>query len=114
MGVTYKALDINLHLVVALKVIKVGIVGDQSVCCRFVREARAAARIRHENVASVFHLGKQGMSYFYAMELVDGESLDKVIRRAGRLKPKAALRVIRMVAAGLEAIRKPEFGPSGH
>ena len=104
MGVTYKALDINLHCVVALKVINVEIVGDQCACHRFVREARAAARVRDENVASVFHLGKQGASYFYAMEFVDGEPLDKLVRRAGCLEPAAALRVVRFVATGLEAI----------
>ena len=42
-----------------------------------MREARAAASVRHPNVASVFHLGKSGDSYFYAMEFVDGESLPK-------------------------------------
>src|SRR6202030_1445113 len=58
----------------------------------------------HPNVASVFHLGKSGDSYFYAMEFVDGESLDKVIRRSGRLDPSTALKVTALVAAGLEAI----------
>jgi serine/threonine protein kinase len=104
--VTYKALDINLRSIVALKVINVAILGDQCACRRFVREARAAAQVRHENVASVFHLGKQGHAYFYAMEYVDGEPLNKLIRRAGRLQPAAALQVIRLVAGGLEAIAK--------
>lgn len=104
MGVTYKALDIHLHFIVALKVINVEMLGDESACRRFVREARAAARVRHENVASVFHLGKQGQFYFYTMEFVEGEPLDRVVRRAGCLEPTAALRVIRLVAAGLEAM----------
>jgi serine/threonine protein kinase len=104
MGVTYKALDIHLRFVVALKVINVEILGDEFACRRFVREARAAARVRHENVASIFHLGKQGRFYFYTMEFVEGEPLDRVIRRAGRLEPQAALTVIRLVAAGLEAM----------
>ena len=106
MGVTYKAFDINLRCVVALKVINVTMVGEESACRRFVREARAAAQVRDANVASVFHLGRQGQVYFYAMELVDGEPLDKIIRRAGRFEPAAALRVIRLVAAGLEAIAR--------
>jgi serine/threonine protein kinase len=106
MGITYKALDINLRCVVALKVINVKIVGEQSACRRFVREARAAAQVRDANVASVFHLGRQGQVYFYAMELVDGEPLDKLIRRTGRFEPRAALRVIKLVAAGLEAIAR--------
>ena len=54
----------------------------------------------------MFHLGKSGGSYFYAMEFVEGESLDKVIRRSGRLEPLVALGVAKRVAAGLEAIQK--------
>jgi serine/threonine protein kinase len=60
--------------------------------------------VRHPNVASVFNLRKSGDSYFYAMEFVDGESLDKVIRRSGRLDPSTALKVTALVAGGLEAI----------
>ena len=104
MGVTYKALDVNLRYTVALKVINARFIGDESARRRFVREARAAASVRQPNVASVFHLGMSGDSYFYAMEFVDGESLDKVIRRSSRLDPSTALRVVTLVAAGLEAI----------
>ena len=104
MGETYKAVDVNLRCTVALKVINAQLVGDESARRRFVREARAAASVRHPNVASVFHLGKSGDSYFYAMEFVDGESLDKVIRRSSRLDPSTALKVTALVAAGLEAI----------
>jgi serine/threonine protein kinase/Flp pilus assembly protein TadD len=106
MGVTYKALDVNLRYAVALKVINARFIGDESARRRFVREARAAASVRHPNVASVFHLGKSGDSYFYAMEFVDGESLDKVIRRSSRLDLSTALKVTALVAAGLEAIDK--------
>jgi serine/threonine-protein kinase len=104
MGVTYKAIDVNLRYAVALKVINARFIGDESARRRFVREARAAASVRHPNVASVFHLGKSGDSYFYAMEFVDGESLDKVIRRSGRLDPSTALKVAALVTGGLEAI----------
>src|SRR5260221_1543750 len=106
MGVTYKGLDVNLRYAVALKVINAQFIGDESARRRFVREARAAASVRHPNVASVFHLGKSSDSYFYAMEFVDGESLDKIIRRSGRLEPSTALRVVTLVVAGLEAIDK--------
>jgi serine/threonine protein kinase len=106
MGVTYKAFDVNLRRAVALKVINAKFVGDESANRRLVREARAAASVRHPNVASVFHLGKTSESYFYAMEFVDGESLDKVIRRSGRLEPATALKVTAQIAAGLEAIDK--------
>src|SRR4029077_13172568 len=57
MGVTYKAFDINLHCPVTLKVISEHYLSDESARLRFLREARAAASVRHPNVASVFHLG---------------------------------------------------------
>ena len=70
MGVTYKAFDVDLHCPVTLKVISERYLGDESARLRFLREARAAARLRHSNVASVLHLGRTGNSYFYAMEFV--------------------------------------------
>ena len=106
MGVTYKALDVDLRCPVTLKVISERYLGDESARLRFLREARAAASVRHPNVASVLHLGRTGNSYFYTMEFVDGESLDKVIRRSSRLEPSIALKVTALVAAGLEAIDK--------
>src|SRR5215472_2891643 len=82
MGVTYKAFDINLRCPVTLKVISERYVGDESARLRFQREARAAASVRHPNVASVFHMGRTGGSYFYAMEFVEGETLEKLIKRS--------------------------------
>src|SRR6516225_7788068 len=64
MGVTYKAFDVDLHCPVTLKVISERYLGDESARLRFLREARAAARLRHSNVASVFHLGRTGENYF--------------------------------------------------
>ena len=79
MGITYKAFDVDLHCPVTLKVINEKILGDESTQLRFLREARAAARLRHSNVASVLHLGRTGSSYFYAMEFVEGETLDNLM-----------------------------------
>jgi serine/threonine protein kinase len=104
MGVTYKAVDINLQCAVALKVINARFIGDESARRRFVREARAAAKVRHTNVASVFHLGQTGDGYFYAMEYVEGETLENLIKRSGKLEPKIALEIASQVAAGLSAI----------
>jgi hypothetical protein len=67
MGVTYKAFDVDLRCPVTLKVISEKYLGDESARLRFLREARAAARLRHSNVASVLHLGRTGNSYFYAI-----------------------------------------------
>jgi serine/threonine protein kinase len=106
MGVTYKAFDINLRCPVTLKVISERYLGDESARLRFLREARAAASVRHPNVASVFHLGRTGQNYFYAMEFVEGETLEKLMRRSGPLEVKLALEIATEVAAGLAAIHE--------
>ena len=97
MGITYKAFDVDLQFPVTLKVISEKYVGDESARLRFLREARAAARVRHPNVASVFHLGRTGESYFYAMEFVEGETLESLIKRSGRLEVKLALEIVTQV-----------------
>jgi serine/threonine protein kinase len=106
MGVTYKAVDINLRCPVTLKVISEQYLGDESARLRFLREARAAASVRHPNVASVFHLGRTGQNYFYAMEFVEGKTLENLIKRSGRLETKLALEIVTQVAAGLAAVHK--------
>src|SRR5580692_2110076 len=103
MGVTYKAVDVDLHCPVTLKVISERYLGDESARLRFLREARAAASVRHPNVASVFHLGRTGSSYFYAMEFVAGETLESLIKRSGRLEVKLAMEIATQVVAGLAA-----------
>ena len=106
MGVTYKAFDVDLRYPVALKVISERYLGDESARRRFLREARAAASVRHPNVASVFHLGRSNGEYFYAMEFVEGETLESLIKRSGRLEVKLALEIATQVAAGLAAIHE--------
>src|SRR6201987_2335201 len=106
MGITYKAFDVDLHYAVTLKVISQRYLGDEPARLRFLREARAAASVRHPNVASVFHLGRTGSSYFYAMEFVEGETLENLIKRSGRLEVKLALEIATQVAAGLAAVHE--------
>jgi non-specific serine/threonine protein kinase len=103
MGVTYKAIDINLKSPVALKILNARYLENELVRQRFVREARAAASLRHPNVASVFHLGKTGEDYFYTMEFVEGESLERVLRFRGPLELDLALEIVDQVAAALSA-----------
>ena len=106
MGVTYKALDVDLRCLVTLKIISERYLGEESARLRFLREARAAASVRHPNVASVLHLGRTGSSYFYTMEFVEGETLEHLIRRSGRIEVKLALEIARQVAAGLAAVHE--------
>jgi serine/threonine protein kinase/predicted ATPase len=106
MGITFKAFDTVLGNDVALKVIDARIADHPEARERFLREARAAARLRHPNVASVFYYGtrKSDGQCFYAMELVEGETLEEHLRRCGRLPPALALEVISQVARALVAI----------
>jgi len=109
MGVTYKALDVDLRCPVTLKVISEKYVGDESARLRFLREARAAAKVRHTNVASVLHFGRTGNGYFYAMEYVEGETLERLIKRSGQLEVKLALEIASQVGAGLAAVHKQKL-----
>jgi serine/threonine protein kinase len=109
MGVTYKAFDIDLRCPVTLKIISEQYLGEESARLRFLREARAAASVRHPNVASVLHLGRTGSSYFYTMEFVEGETLEHLIRRSGRVEVKLALEIATQVAAGLAAVHKRQL-----
>src|ERR1700687_5948363 len=106
MGVTYKAFDVDLHCPATLKVISDRYLADESARLRFLREPRAAASVRHPNVASVFHLGRIGQNYFYAMEFVEGETLENLIKRSSRLEVKLALEITTQGAAGLAAVHE--------
>ncbi|MBS0661524.1 MAG: serine/threonine protein kinase [Verrucomicrobia bacterium] len=106
MGVTYRALDERLHLEVALKMIAPGRQSDPSVHALFLREARAAARVRHTNVASVLALDDTTEQPFYAMELIDGVTLEAFLRERGPLPLGLALSLAGQIARGLEAIHR--------
>ncbi|MBV8328979.1 MAG: serine/threonine-protein kinase PknK, partial [Verrucomicrobia bacterium] len=103
MGVTYKALDTVLGRPVALKVIDARVAARPETRERFLREARAAARLHHPNVASVFYYGVRPADgqCFYAMELVKGETLAARLRRAGPLAAPEALGIVTQVARAL-------------
>jgi serine/threonine-protein kinase len=104
MGITYRALDVNLGSAVALKVISARYSNQPEARERFRREARAAAQLRHPNVASVFHFGETASGQcFYAMELIDGETLETRVRRDGPLPAAPALEIVTQVARALKA-----------
>jgi serine/threonine protein kinase/Tfp pilus assembly protein PilF len=104
MGITYQAVDTNLGSLVALKVISTRYSADPKARERFWREARAAAQLRHPNVATVFHFGETPAGQcFYAMELVEGETLEARVRRDGPLSVPLALDVAEQVARALIA-----------
>ena len=106
MGITYKAFDTNLRCFVALKVINAAFLGSDVARQRFLREARAAAALRHPNVAAVFHLGEEGPDCFYAMEYVDGETVEAMMKREGAVAAPLALEIVLQVARALGAAHK--------
>jgi serine/threonine protein kinase len=103
MGITYKAFDTNLRSDVALKVINSQFLNSETARQRFLREARAAASLRHPNVATVFHLGNSEGGFYYAMEYVEGETVERRIQREGPLPAELALRIARQVSRALIA-----------
>jgi len=107
MGITYHAIDTNLGSFAALKVISSRFSGDPKARDRFRREARAAAKLRHPNVATVFHFGETPAGRcFYAMELVEGETLEARVRRDGPLPLSMVLDIAEQVARALVAAEK--------
>ena len=103
MGITYKAFDTNLHCPVALKVINSTYLQNETARQRFLREARAAAALRHPNVASVFNLSTDQDNFFYVMEFIDGETVEALVKRKGSLEPIEALNITLQVARALAA-----------
>lgn len=103
MAITYRAHDTVLNSLVALKVIDRKVAQNSGARSRFLREARAAANIRHPNVARVTYYGEQDGECFYAMELVEGETLEARVRRDGPMPLALALDVIEQAARALVA-----------
>ncbi|HEV7869373.1 MAG TPA: serine/threonine-protein kinase, partial [Chthoniobacteraceae bacterium] len=102
MGVTYKALDTDLHCHVALKVIGPGVLGSEEARERFIREARAAAKLHHPNIATVFRLGRSDDdTHFYAMEFCDGPTLEQALAARGPFAAGEALGIARQVCKAL-------------
>src|SRR5947208_1779681 len=109
MGVPYRAIDTTLQRTVALKLIRLAIAGRSGEAReRLMREARAAAALRHENIATVFQFGirEETGHCFYAMELIEGETLEERVHRAGPLGVRATIDVAQQVTAALIAAEK--------
>jgi serine/threonine protein kinase len=109
MGVTYKALDTDLQCPVALKVINADLMAVEVNRNRFLQEARAAAGLRHSNVASVYHLAKDEEQFFYAMEFIDGETTEAYVVRCGPMSVRSALRVAWQVSKALAAAARQQL-----
>ncbi|MCI0341960.1 MAG: bifunctional serine/threonine-protein kinase/formylglycine-generating enzyme family protein [Planctomycetales bacterium] len=109
MGTVFRAVQDRLKAPVAIKVIRPEFAANKDVVARFEREAHEIARIRGKtaHVVQIYDFGRDDDTgvYFIVMELVEGEGLDKILRRIGRFRESDALRIGRQAAAGLEAAR---------
>lgn len=102
MGAVYKARQIGLDRLVAVKLLRPGLAEEPEFVNRFLTEARTAGKLRHENIVSALDCGIASGFRFMVMEFVDGEPLDETIRRRGRLPEAEALELARQAAEGLQ------------
>src|SRR4051794_18471618 len=100
MATVYEATDLRLDRTVAVKVMHPGL-GDDEFAARFVSEARAAARLSHPNVVSVFDQGNDDGTVFLAMELIPGHTLRDTIGKEAPLSPARALALLEPVVSAL-------------
>lgn len=106
MASVYEATDTRLDRTVAIKVMHPGMGDDDAFARRFVREAKAAARLNHPNVVAVYDQGREGDTVFLAMEYVPGETLRDVIRQHAPLSPARAVAVIEPIVSALAAAHR--------
>lgn len=101
MGVVYRAEQIDLERIVALKTILISSVSDPTVSARFEREAKALARLQHPNIVQALNFGKHEGRYYFAMEYVPGRTCEQAVRETGHLPADQVWSIVRQVSAGL-------------
>ena len=106
MATVYRATDTRLDRVLALKVMHPALAADAEFTSRFIREAKAVARLAHPNVVNVYDQGADGSCVFLAMEYVPGCTLRDVLRDRGALSIRAALDILEPVLAALGAAHR--------
>lgn len=101
MGIVYKARQIKLDRLVALKILQAEAAKDPSFAERFSREARTLARLNHPNIVGIYDFGESDGLYYFLMEYVDGANLRQV-ESAGRLTPEQALQIVPRICDALQ------------
>lgn len=103
MGEVYRAEDLRLGQVLAMKFLPAALSQDASALARFHSEVRVARQVSHPNVCRTFDIGDADGLPFLTMEYVDGEDLSSLIRRIGRIPQDKAIEIARQICAGLAA-----------
>jgi urea transport system substrate-binding protein len=103
MGLVLQAEDVHLQRFVALKVLRPQLAKEAAARQRFLREARAAAALKHDNIVTIYQVGEENGIPYLAMEFLEGETLETRLEREGRLRLVEVLRIGREIASGLAA-----------
>ena len=102
MGSVYKARQVTMDRIVALKILRPDLARDAEFVKRFSREARASAKLNHPNIMQGIDVGQDGEHHYFAMEYLEGLTVSRIVRKEGPMDQKRALRVVKQVACGLE------------
>lgn len=102
MSTVYRAKDLSLDRVVAVKILKEEFKNDQNFIQRFKTEAMAAARLSHSNIVNVYDVGQDGDDYYIVMEFIEGRTLADVIAENGRLEQRQACDIAVMICDGVQ------------
>src|SRR6476661_3586576 len=102
MGAVYLGRDVTLDRPVAIKVIKPDVAANDLIRDRFLQEARSVAKLRHPNIVSVYSAGESNGLLYFAMELVEGQSLRELMEKNGKLPHNQAERIIGEIALALD------------
>ncbi|MDD3895017.1 MAG: protein kinase, partial [Syntrophomonadaceae bacterium] len=103
MAIVYKARDITLDRVVAIKVLKDEFDNDPSFVERFKTEALAAAKLTHPNIVNIYDVGQQNNKHYIVMEYVEGKTLQETISSQGLMPVTKAVDIAAMICDGLQA-----------
>ena len=106
MGAVFKAHDPGLDRMVAIKILPPSLAREDTYRERFLREARALARVKHQNLVQVYSVAVEKGLHFFSMEYIEGESLQQRIRRGGPMLLEQMLAVSGQVLSALHAIHK--------
>jgi branched-chain amino acid transport system substrate-binding protein len=102
MGTVYLAHDPLLQRRVAVKVLAPYLVGQPVLIERFLREARAAARLKHPNIVTIYDVGQEGSTYYFVMEYVEGPSLATALAQRDPMSPGEIVKLLRPLASALD------------